>query len=65
MKHLKCYYCDKREHVKGDCWLRKNEGKNSEVLTLQGCVASTSENRDILVSEAVISSNGGQHLHDR
>ena len=48
--------------MKKDCWHLKNGGKNS---TSQGCVANTSEDGDILVSEAIISSNGGRQLHDR
>ena len=61
-KHLKCHHCGKRGHVKKDCWHLKNGGKNS---TSQGCVANTSEDGDVLVSEAIISSNGGRQLHDR
>jgi len=34
-------------------------GKNTEALTSQGCVASTSEDEDILVNKLVISSNDG------
>jgi len=61
-KHFKCYHCGKKGHMKKDCWHLKNGGKNS---TSQGCVANTSEDGDILVSEAIISSNGGRQLHDR
>jgi len=61
-KHFKCYHCGKKRHMKKDCWHLKNGGKNS---TSQGCVANTSKDGDILVSEAIISSNGGRQLHDR
>jgi len=47
-KHLKCYHCGKRGHVKKDCWHLKNGGKNSEASTSQGCMANTSEDEDIL-----------------
>ena len=51
-KHLKCYYCGKREHANENCWHRKNRGKNFEPSTSQDCVANTSEDRYILVSES-------------
>jgi len=47
-KHIKCYHCGKRGHVKKDCWYLKNGGKNSEASTSQGCMANTSEDEDIL-----------------
>ena len=47
-KHLKCYHCGKRGHVKKDCWHLKNGGKNSKASTSQGCMANTSEDEDIL-----------------
>jgi len=43
----------------------KNGEKNSEASSSQGCVVSTSEDGDILVSDVVISSNSGKQLHDR
>ena len=34
--------------MKKNCWHWKNEGKNSEASTSQGCMASTSEDEDIV-----------------
>jgi len=47
-KHLKCYHCGKRGHMKKYCWHWKNGDKNSTTSTSQGCMASTSEDEDIL-----------------
>ena len=47
-KHLKCYHCGKRGHVKKKFWHLNNGGKNSEASTSQGCMVNTSEDEDIL-----------------
>lgn len=47
-KHLKCYNCGKRGHVKKECWHEKSGRKNSEASTSQGCMANTLEDEDIL-----------------
>ncbi|WVY98692.1 hypothetical protein V8G54_030843 [Vigna mungo] len=43
----------------------KSQKKNSKASISQGCVASTSKDGDILLSEAVVNSNGERQLHDR
>ena len=64
-KNFKCYNCGMRGHLKKDCWQnKKNGGKNSEASTSQGCVANTSENGEILYSEAAYSSKDEKQLHD-
>ncbi|RDX80306.1 hypothetical protein CR513_39171, partial [Mucuna pruriens] len=64
-KNLKCYNCGMREHLKKDCWHnKKNEGKNFEPPTSQGCVAITLDDGLILYKEATINSKGGKQLHD-
>ena len=61
-KNLKCYHCGMRGHLKKDCWHRKNVEKSSEASTSQGCVASTSDDGEILYSEVAIGSKGGKQL---
>ncbi|KAK7255724.1 hypothetical protein RIF29_29143 [Crotalaria pallida] len=63
-KNLKCYNCGKRGHLKKDCWIKKNTEKSPDATTSQGCVASTSDNGEILYSEAAISSKGRKQLPD-
>jgi hypothetical protein len=52
-------------HLKKECRNNKKIGeKSSEASTSQGCVASNSDDGDILYSEAAISSKGGRRLND-
>ncbi|KAF7825202.1 Retrovirus-related Pol polyprotein from transposon TNT 1-94 [Senna tora] len=61
-KNVQCYNCGKRGHLKKDCWnIKKNTEKSPEVKSSQGCVASTSDDGEIL---AVIGSEGGKQLTD-
>ena len=52
-----------RGHLKKDCWNKKNE-KSPEASTSQGCVASTSDDGEILYSGAAVGSKGGKQLSD-
>lgn len=58
-KNIFCFNCGKRGHIKKDCWSKKGGEKNS-----QGNVASTSDNGDILFSEATTVAEGRQKLTD-
>jgi hypothetical protein len=51
--------------LKKECWFNKKNGdKPSEASTSQGCIASTTDNGEILYSEATISTNGENQLTD-
>ncbi|KAG2399616.1 Retrovirus-related Pol polyprotein from transposon TNT 1-94 Protease [Vigna angularis] len=63
-KNFKCYNCGMRGHLKKDCWHKKSGGKNFEASSSQGCVAKTSEDGEILYSEAEGSSKGRRQLSD-
>jgi len=64
-KNIKCYGCGMKGHVKKECWNNKKNGeKNFATSTSQGCVASTSNDGEILYSEATTSSKGGRRLND-
>ena len=52
-------------HMKKDCWhYKRNIEKNSNATASQGCVRSTSDDREILYSEATIDSKGGKQFTD-
>ncbi|KAH9685484.1 hypothetical protein KPL70_013981 [Citrus sinensis] len=65
-KNVKCYNCGKKEHVKKECWSnqKRREGKEPKSSNAQGCVASTSDDGEILYSEATIISEGRKRLSD-
>ncbi|KAL5751221.1 hypothetical protein ACOSP7_025824 [Xanthoceras sorbifolium] len=65
-KSIKCYYCGKKGHVRSECWNRKKNGDNraSESLGSQGCVASTSDDGEVLCSEGTASSEGRKRFAD-
>ncbi|KAH9706497.1 hypothetical protein KPL70_012225 [Citrus sinensis] len=65
-KNVKCYKCGKKGHVKKECWSnqKRREGKEPESSNAQGCVASTSDDGEILYSEATIVSEGRKRLSD-
>jgi len=53
--NLKCYNCGMRGHLKMVCWNnKKNEDKISKALTSQGCVASISDDDDILYKHQLV-----------
>ena len=54
-KYIKCHFCGKRGHIKRDCWnYKKSIEKTSEGTTSQGCVASPSDEGEILCADASI-----------
>ena len=60
--NLKCYNCGRRGHLKKECWFNKKNGeKSSEASTSQGCVASTSDDGEIL---AAVGTKGENQLTD-
>ncbi|KAH9723668.1 hypothetical protein KPL70_007189 [Citrus sinensis] len=65
-KNVKCYNCGKKGHVKKKCWSnqKRREGKEPESSNAQGCVASTSNDGEILYSEAITISEGRKRLSD-
>ncbi|KAH9779421.1 hypothetical protein KPL71_007705 [Citrus sinensis] len=65
-KNVKCYNCGKKGHVKKECWSnqKRKEGKKPESSNAQGCIASTSDDGEILYSEATIVSKGRKRLSD-
>ncbi|KAH9714562.1 hypothetical protein KPL71_020696 [Citrus sinensis] len=65
-KNVKCYNCGKKGHVKKECWSnqKRREGKESESSNAQGYVANTSDDGEILYSEATTVSEGRKRLYD-
>ncbi|KAH9726512.1 hypothetical protein KPL70_008282 [Citrus sinensis] len=65
-KNVKCYNYGKKGHVKKECWSnqKRREGKEPESSNAQGCVASTSDDGEILYSEATTISEGRKRLSD-
>ncbi|KAH9648557.1 hypothetical protein KPL70_025642 [Citrus sinensis] len=65
-KNVKCYNCGKKGHVKNECWSKqkRKEGKEPESSNAQGCVASTSDDGEILYSKATTVSKGRKRLFD-
>ena len=54
-KYIKCHFCDKRGHIKRDCWnYKKSIEKTSKATTSQGCVASPSDDGELLCVDASI-----------
>ncbi|KAH9753523.1 hypothetical protein KPL71_015101 [Citrus sinensis] len=65
-KNVKCYNCGKKWHVKKKYWSnhKRQECKEPESSNAQGCVASTSDDGEILYSEATTVSEGRKRLSD-
>ena len=65
-KNIKCYCCGKKGHVKSECWLNKKSGGNKapESSSSQGCVASTSDDGEVLYSEGNTAAEGRKRFAD-
>ncbi|TXG65810.1 hypothetical protein EZV62_007085 [Acer yangbiense] len=66
-KNVKCYSCGKKGHVKSECWHnKKKSGDNraSESSSSQGCVASTSDDGEVLYSEGNTVAEGRKRFAD-
>ncbi|KAH9802840.1 retrovirus-related pol polyprotein from transposon TNT 1-94-like protein [Citrus sinensis] len=65
-KNVKCYSYGKKGHVKKECWSnqKRRDGKEPESSNAQGCVTNTSDDGEILYSEATIISKGRKRLFD-
>lgn len=67
-KNAKCHHCGKKGHYKRECWfLKKNEndkGNKPESSKAQGCVASTSDDGEILYSEVSTITEGRKSFTD-
>ncbi|TXG58976.1 hypothetical protein EZV62_016805 [Acer yangbiense] len=66
-KNVKCYNCGKKGHVKSECWHnKKKNGDNRapESSSSQGCVASTSDDGEVLYSEGNTAAEGRKRFAD-
>jgi len=63
-KQLKCYNCGKKGHFKKHCRNKKSIEKVLEGSSSQRCIASTSDDGEILYDEATIGSKDGKQLTD-
>ena len=65
-KNVKCYNCGKKGHVKKEYWNnpKRREGKDPESSNAQRCVASTSDDGEILYNGATTVSESRKRLSD-
>jgi len=63
-KQFKCYNYGKKGNFKKDCWNKKSIGKVPEGSSSQGCIASTSDDGEILYGKATIGSKDYKQLTD-
>jgi hypothetical protein len=61
-KIVKCYNCGIKWHFKRDCWFKKGIKNTEELSKPQGCVASASEDGEVLYSEAATISTDRKKL---
>jgi hypothetical protein len=59
---VKCYNCGRKWHFKKDCWFKKGIKNTAESSKPQGCVASTSEDGEVLYNEAATISTNREEL---
>jgi hypothetical protein len=59
---VKCYNYGRKGHFKKDCWFKKGIENTAESSKPQGCVANTSEDGEVLYSEAVTISTDREEL---
>ncbi|TXG73221.1 hypothetical protein EZV62_001800 [Acer yangbiense] len=66
-KNVKCYSCGKKGHVKSECWHNKKKSEDNrapESSSSQGCVASTSDDGEVLYSEGNTTAEGRNRFAD-
>ncbi|TXG58849.1 hypothetical protein EZV62_016678 [Acer yangbiense] len=66
-KNVKCYSCGKKGHVKSECWHNKKKSGDNRALessSSQGCVASTSDDGEVLYSEGNTVAEGRKRFAD-
>ncbi|TXG51680.1 hypothetical protein EZV62_024204 [Acer yangbiense] len=66
-KNVKCYSCGKKRHVKSECWHNKKKSEDNrapESSSSQGCVASTSDDGEVLYSEGNTAAEGRKRFAD-
>ncbi|KAG6418890.1 hypothetical protein SASPL_121096 [Salvia splendens] len=63
LKNIKCFGCGKKGHLKRDCWNKKKGGEH-EKSNAQSCVASASDDGEVLYGEVSTQAEGRKAYSD-